>query len=117
MTDILKNGLIFLETKLLAHAASSIEYRQDGLADNAITINATFGKTNIEIGEGEGFKVQSFVWDFLIGVDSLGFLPDIGDCLIADGQTYEVMKLPGEGCWRFTSHSRKMYRIHTREVL
>ncbi len=116
MTNILKNGLTFLETKLLAHASSEIEYRQDGLADNAQTVKATFGKTDIEIGEGDGFKVQSFVWDFLIGVDSLGFLPDVGDCIIADGQTYEVMNLPGEGCWRFTSHTRKMVRIHTREI-
>ena len=116
MADMLKNGLTFLETKLLAHAASPIEYRQAGLRDNAINVNATFGKTDIEIGDGEGFKVQSFVWDFLIGTDSLGFLPDVGDTMIADGQTYEVMNLPGESCWRFTSHTRKMYRIHTREL-
>jgi hypothetical protein len=117
MTDILKNGLTFLETKLLAHASSPVEYRQGGLIDNAITVNATFGKTDIQIGETDGFKVQSFVWDFLIQADTLGFLPEVGDCIIADGQTYEVMTLPGQGCWRFTSHTRKVYRIHTRGPL
>ena len=116
MTDILKNGLTFLETKLLTHASSPVEYRQGGLADNAQTVQAAFGKTTIQIGESDGFKVQSFVWDFLIGADSLGFLPDVGDVIVADGQSYEVMKLPGDGCWRFTSLTRKVYRIHTREI-
>lgn len=116
MTDILQNGLTFLETKLLIHAASEIEYRQGGLSENAVIVNAVFGKTDIQIGNAEGFQVRSFVWDFLIDADLLGFLPGVGDTIIADGQTYEVMKLPGRGCWRFTSQTRKVYRIHTREI-
>ena len=107
-----------IDLPLGVHVRDFLNYLriEAGLADNTITVDAVSGKTDIEVGDGEGFKVQSFVWDFLIGVNTLGFLPDVGDTIIVDGQIYEVMNLAGQGCWRYTSATRQVYRIHTREI-
>lgn len=116
MPNLLNDSLDWLEQKLKGFCSSPIEYRRDGLADNAQTVNAIFGKTDIEVGDVDSFRVQSFVWDFLIDVDALGVLPDNGDTILIDGVVYEVMNLAGQGCWRYTSPTRRTYRIHTREI-
>lgn len=114
--NMLNAGLSFLEKKLLAYASSPIEYRQDADEAKKNTVDATFGKTDIEARNVDGHSVQSFVWDFLVNAADLAIIPTAGDTIIVGGVTYEVMDLGGEGCYRCTSPTRETFRIHTREI-
>lgn len=116
MDNLLNTGLQWLEQKLNSFCSSPVEYRKEGLSENAQTVNAMFGKTDIQIGHTDNFQVQSFVWDFLIPAGALEFLPDSGDTILVNGIVYEVMNLAGQGCWQYTSPTRQTYRVHTREI-
>ena len=110
---MLNQGLDWLEQRLLGFCSSPVEYRKD--EDNQ-TINAVFGKTDYESEDENGISVGGFVWDFLIDAETLGLEPAVGDLIIIHGRQFEVMKLSGQGCWRWTGPNRKTYRIHTRDI-
>ena len=63
-----------------------------------------------------GLTINSQVWDFLILAEELGFDPEPGDVIVANGRRYEVMNLSGEGCWRWSDPYRQTYRIHTKDI-
>lgn len=110
---MLNKGLDWLEQRLLGFCSSPVEYRRD--SDTQI-IDAVFGKTDIEVEDQTGISVSSFVWDFLIDAQTLGFEPDVGDIIVINGRLFEVMNLSGQGCWRWTGPNRKTYRIHTKDI-
>jgi len=112
MTNMLNSGLDWLEQRLMGFCSSPVEYRRDS---NSQTVDAVFGKTDIEVDDQTGITVSSFVWDFLIDAQTLGFEPDVGDLIVILGRQFEVMKLSGQGCWRWTGPNRKTYRIHTKD--
>ena len=113
MADMLQDGVTWLGTQRVAHMSSPVEYRRDV---DSLTVNATFGKTDVEIADESGLTVQAQVWDFLIGADELGPQPEAGDVIAANGRKYEVMNLGGEGCWRWSDPYRRTYRIHTKDI-
>ena len=113
MTDLLRPGSQWLEQMRTAHCSSPVEYRR---SPDAVTVNATYGRTRVEVADESGLTVQSAIWDFLILADELGLEPESGDVIAADGRRYEVMNLGGEGCWRWSDPYRTTLRIHTREV-
>lgn len=113
MTNMLNTGLDWLEQRLLGFCSSPVEYRRDS---NSQTVDAVFGKTDIEVDDQTGITVSSFVWDFLIDAQTLGFEPDVGDLIVINGRLFEVMNLSGQGCWRWTGPNRKTYRIHTKDI-
>jgi hypothetical protein len=96
-----------------AHCSSPVEYRRP---PDAVTVSATYGKTDFEVADESGLTIGSHVWDFLILADALGFEPEPGDVIAADGRRYEVMNLGGEGCWRWSDPYRQTYRIHTKDI-
>jgi hypothetical protein len=96
-----------------AHCSSRVEYRR---TPDAVTVNATFGKTNVELADESGLAVWSHVWDFLIMADDIGWEPEAGDVIVVNGRKYEVMNLSGEGCWRWSDPYRTTYRIHTKDI-
>jgi hypothetical protein len=110
---VLNGGLNWLEQKLKAFCSSPIEYRRQ---DQVISVNAVFGKTDYQADTGSGMTIESFVWDFLIQAADLGTEPKVGDTIIVNGRSFEVMKLAGQGCWRWTGPNQKTYRIHTRDI-
>jgi len=110
---MLNQGLDWLEQRLLGFCSSPVEYRRDS---NTQTVDAVFGKTDIEVEDHTGITVSSFVWDFLIDAQTLGFEPDVGDLIVVNERQYEVMNLSGQGCWRWTGPNRKTYRIHTKDI-
>ena len=113
MTDLLRQGSEWLEQMRTVHAASPVEYRR---GVQVIAVQATFGRTQVELADESGLTVQSVIWDFLILADDLGLEPEPGDEIVADGQIYEVMNLAGQGCWRWSDPYRQTYRIHTRDI-
>lgn len=110
---MLNRGLDWLEQRLLGFCSSPVEYRRDL---ESKTVDAVFGKTDIEVEDQTGISVSSFVWDFLIDAVALGMLPESGDMIVINGRLYEVMNLSGQGCWRWTGPNHRTYRIHTKDI-
>ncbi len=113
MADLLRTGSAWLEQMRTAHCSSPVEYRR---GEEATAVDATFGKTEYEVADESGLTIGAQVWDFLILAADLGFEPEPGDLIVADGRKYEVMNLGQEGCWRFSDPYRQTYRIHTKDI-
>jgi len=110
---VLNRGLSWLEQKLKAFCSSPVEYRRNS---QTLEVNAVFSKSDYQTDTGSGISVESFVWDFLIEAADLGTEPQVGDTVIVNGRSFEVMKLAGQGCWRWTGPNQRTYRIHTRDI-
>jgi hypothetical protein len=95
------------------HCSSPAEYRRDSQVK---PIRATYGRTQYEVADESGLTINGQAWDFLILADELGFDPEPGDVIAANGRRYEVMNLGGEGCWRWSDPYRQTYRIHTKDI-
>lgn len=113
MVDLLRQAAQWLEQMRTAHCSSLVEYRRP---PDAYTVHATYGKTGFEVADESGLTIDAQVWDFLILADALGFDPEPGDVIAADGRRYEIMNLGGEGCWRWSDPYRQTYRIHTKDI-
>jgi len=113
MADLLRQGSQWLEQMRTAHCSSPGEYRRP---PDAYTVSATFGRTGFEVADESGLTINAHVWDFLILAAALGFDPEPGDLIAANGRRYEVMNLGGEGCWRWSDPYRQTYRIHTKDI-
>lgn len=113
MANLLTTGMTWLEGQMKEHCSSSVTYRRGG-ADS--TVDAVPGKTDFEVADDLGFSTGAFVWDFMIAAADLGFEPAVGDIIIHASRQFEVMRLPGQGCWRFTGTTQSTYRIHTKDV-
>jgi len=113
MADLLRQGSQWLTAMRTAHCSSPVQYRRP---PEAYTVNATYGRTGFEVADESGLSINAHVWDFLILADALGFDPEPGDVIVANGRRYEVMNLGGEGCWRWSDPYRQTYRIHTKDI-
>jgi len=117
MSNILKKGIEFLSDKLKAHASQTVVYKR-GL--EAVTIQATFGKTDYKIEDDSGFQIGGHITDFLFAasdliIDGVLTTPKAGDQIQTDSALYEAQFI-GDGCWRYSDPFRKIIRFHTKEV-
>ncbi len=113
MTNLMNNGLDWLEQNLLGFCSSPVAYRRN---EQSLTLDAVFGKTDYQVSTESGVEVGAFIWDFLVDAQTLGMTPKVGDIVVVNGKQYEVMNLSGQGCWRWTGPNQKTYRIHTQEI-
>ena len=113
MPNMLNSGLDWLEQRLMGFCSSPVDYRRD---IESQTLDAVYGKTDIEVDDHTGISVSSFVWDFLIDAAALGMQPQVGDLIAVNGRFFEVMNLAGQGCYRWTGPNCKTYRIHTKDI-
>ena len=113
MVNLLSSGLDWLEQKLNDFCSSPIEYRRGG---DSKTVTAMLGKSDYEVGDDYGIRLGGFVWDFLIEAEALGFEPQVGDLIVVNSRSFEVMNLADQNCWRWTGPNCKTYRIHTKEI-
>ena len=114
MGDLLRDGLRWLDQQRQAHGSGAVTYSR-GLT--SATVAATYGRTELELHDEAGFSTRAMVVDFLITAAAMPVdAPKVGDTILADGVTYEVMNLPGDGCWRWCDPYRITMRIHTKEV-
>jgi len=116
VADMLKRGSEWLEQMRTAHMTSPVEYQRATDPPQALTVNATFGRTRYEVADESGLTVGSHVWDFLILADDLGFEPAPADVIVANGRRYEVMNLGPDRAWRWSDAFRQTYRIHTKDI-
>lgn len=114
MADLLQTGAAWLHQQRAAHMASSVTYRRAGY--EAAEVSATYGETTYEVADQAGALVEAHVMDFLITATDLAAEPEPGDVIVAEGRTFEVMPLAGDGAWRFSDRYRTVYRIHTRDT-
>ena len=111
-SDMLRSGVTWLGKKRVANCSSVVSYRRP---PDSYAVNATYGKTSVEVSDESGMTIVAKVWDFIIQADEMEFDPEPGDLILADGRLYEVMNLGGEA-WRWSDPFRTAYRIHTKDT-
>lgn len=122
MTDILEDGVNWLNGIRLTHLAQSVTYKRDW---ETITVTATLGSTTYEVADEDGLLIQAKSTDFLIAASALvlgeGLVkPELGDQIIrtvgGEELTFEVLDLGGVGHYRPADQYGKVLRIHTKQI-
>lgn len=67
MSDMLKTGSDFLEAQRHRHMTGTVKYRHNGVD---IDIDATAGKTEVEIQDESGMIVKAGMIDFLVRAEA-----------------------------------------------
>ena len=123
MGDLLRQGCQWLAGVLKQHASSPVTYRRPPADEEDETVEleiaATLGKTEYEKLDQYGLPVGATATDFLVSAaDFAGTFdePQAGDRIVCDGAVYEVLELPGQGCWRWSDGFGNTMRIHTKRI-
>jgi hypothetical protein len=118
MTDMLQNGLSWLEQQRTQFMAQTVIYMR---GTDSIQISATPGKSSYQINDDTGMSVAAEVMDFIVLAGDLeiagaSIVPESGDTVTTDRGTYEVMYLAGDGFWRYSDPYGNAIRIHTKQI-
>ncbi|MGH7143111.1 MAG: hypothetical protein ACREJ2_03135 [Planctomycetota bacterium] len=122
MGDLLADGSAWLESQRTAHLSGPVVYRRGA---DAVTVQATIGRTVFRVDKGYGITERTEARDFLILVadlvlNAVAIQPKAGDQVIETAGvklfTYEVMSPDGEPCWRYSDAYRLTYRVHMKLV-
>jgi len=123
MGDLLRQGSQWLAGVLKQHASSPVTYSRPPADDEGETLEleiaATLGKTDYEKSDQYGLPVGATASDFLVSTADLTATfgePQAGDRIVADSAVYEVLELPGQGCWRQSDGFGNTMRIHTKQI-
>jgi len=123
MGDLLRQGSQWLAGVLKQHAASPVTYSRPPADEDGETVEleiaATLGKTDYEKSDQYGLPVGATASDFLVSAaDFTGTFgePQVGDRIVFAGAVYEVLELPGQGCWRWSDGFGNTMRIHTKRI-
>lgn len=111
----------WLREQIEKAAPSYIVFRTPDGESKALT--ATKGGTDFESDQMEGYASETNTIDFLVDPDLLPRRPAAGDEideLDAEGgnkiATYRIAPEPGVNAWEWAGQTRKMMRIHTKQV-
>lgn len=111
----------WLREQIEKAAPSYIVFRTPDGESKALT--ATKGGTDFESDQMEGYASETNTIDFLVDPDLLPRRPAAGDKideLDAEGgnkiATYRIVPEPGVNAWEWAGQTRKMMRIHTKQV-
>ncbi len=122
MTDLLSQGLSWLEDQRHQHLTRLVTY-QRGV--DQVELSATIGRTVFEQDDHAGGLTRIESRDFLIRAIDLVLasevaLPQPGDRIVETDSiatyTYEVMAPGAEPPWRYSDVNRTTLRIHTKHV-
>jgi len=123
MGDLLRQGSQWLAGVLKQHASSPVTYRRPPTDDEEepleLEIAATLGKTDYEKLDQYSLPVGATATDFLVSAADLAGTfgePLSGDRIVFDGAVFEVLDLPGQGCWRWSDGFGNTMRIHTKRI-
>jgi hypothetical protein len=123
MGDLLRQGSQWLAGVLKQHASSPVIYSRPPADEEDDTVEleiaATLGKTDYEKLDQYGIPVGAQATDFLVSAADFTATfgePQVGDRVVADGAVYEVLELPGQGCWRWSDGFGNTMRIHTKRI-
>ena len=110
--NLLEKGLSWLAVKQKKYVSSRVVYKR---GNQSFDVDAVLGRTTYEVADDYGFKIAAHSIDFLIHAAQLELTPQVGDRIIANSFTYEVLELGGE-CWRWCDPHRITKRIHTKQI-
>jgi len=122
VTDLLQDGLDWLEEQRRAHLSRTVTYRRGA---STVEILATVGATRFEADDGSGIVVEMEARDYLIAsadlvLDGEQVQPERGDEIVEerDGASYvyEVMDLGAEKHFVTCDPDGRTLRIHTKHV-
>ena len=122
MSDLLQEGLDWLEEQRKAHLSRTVTYRR-GAAP--VEVLATVGATRFEADDGYGIVVEQEMRDYLIAAEDLVLggeqvLPEPGDDVLDERagvtRVYEVAPLGGEQHYRSCDPAQRTLRIHVKHV-
>ena len=122
MTDLLQQGLDWLEGQRKAHLSRTVTYRRGAAS---VEVPATVGATRFESDDGSGMVVEMESRDYLIAsadlvLDGQQVQPERGDQVLEtrDGAThvYEVMDLGPEKHFVTCDPDGRTLRVHTKHV-
>lgn len=122
MTDVLADGMAWLESQRREHLSTTVVYERDG---DSLPLPATIGRTEFEIEDTTGVLEKVVIRDFLIAAADLVFagsttLPERGDLVRetvgSEVHVHEVVGPGGEPAWRYADPYRNTLRIHTKHV-
>lgn len=116
MSDLLHTGATWLAAQLKTHAAREVVYQRGG---QSVAVKATIGKTSYEQLDANNVVTTYESRDYLICaedlvLDGITVLPEPGDEVLEDSQTFVVLPLPNEEHFRFADPYRVLLRIHTK---
>ena len=124
MSNMIQNGLAWLETQRVAHAAEAVVYSR-GAAE--LTVHGTAGRTKGELTTHEGLTLEADLADWIIAAAELAGLvdpagePAEGDEIVQTvGETSVTWQVacPDEGLPAFEwEPGRLCYRIHCQEIV
>jgi len=122
VTDLLQDGLDWLEEQRRAHLSRTVTYRR---GSSTVDVLATVGATRFEADDGSGMVIEMESRDYLIAaadlvLDGKHVLPERGDEIVEerDGASYvyEVMDLGAERHFVTCDPDGRTLRIHTKHV-
>lgn len=122
MSDLLQDGLDWLEEQRNAHLVKAVTYHRGA---SSVEVPAMVGATRFEVDDGYGVIVEQDMRDRIIAADELVLdgertLPELGERIHEERDDvtyiYEVMNLGAERHYRFCDPSGKTLRIHTKHV-
>lgn len=122
MSNLLAQGVAFLDAQRKAHMASEVVYRR-GAEDLAIA--ATVGVTRFEVEDESGFRSQVTARDYLVTAADMvlggqAAEPAVGDTIreTIGSQVFvhEVLPFGLEPAWRWSDPHRTTFRIHTKHT-
>lgn len=117
----METGLAWLTAQRREHMARTVTYMR---GDVAVDVVATLGRSVFtQHDSGRGAAIRSYSRDFIVSASDLVLdgeqtMPRPGDVIKdqRDGElrVFTVSPFGGEPCYRFTSASESVVRIHTR---
>jgi hypothetical protein len=120
MSDLLADGVDWLESQRIAYVAQTVEY---GRGVQSVELSCTMGTTTYEATDEDGFSIQETAVDFMFAASSLILgdsvvLPKLGDWLrhtVGDEvRLYEVLDIGGGGHYRYSDPFGKRLRVHAK---
>lgn len=116
--SVMSKGADWLERQRHSHMTVEVEYQR---GENALTLQATIGRTIFETTDDYGRITKIESRDFLIRACDLAIggqlaTPTAGEKIIEGGFVYEVMSPAGQPDWRYSDINRQTLRIHTKQT-
>lgn len=114
MVDLFANGLEWLRQQMRDHLSTEITYTP--VNASGVTVSATLGRSDREVINDLGLVERYEARDFIISPASISGLPQVGDTISHNGQTYKVLPMGDEPHYIFTDPYETQIRVHTKRV-
>jgi hypothetical protein len=120
VTDLLQQGLDWLEGRRREHLTRTVLYRRGA---ESFQIPATVAATRYEVDDGYGVVLEQDMRDYIVAAEDLVLggqvvVPERGDEIVETrdgaGYVYEVMDLGAEKHYRPADPDGSALRIHTK---